>query len=148
MKECPKCGVWMYEFDPRTETEKCHKCGYEKKIANVREYYIEHDVTYKLLLSSWEEHVKPDKAFHFCLSSGIFTDEKATSLAEFAKKVRVIRLESLEYHLTRGDFERWITDVIGDPKLAKQIGKLREQNRIDSKLRGRLYKTILVNSTK
>lgn len=146
LKECPKCGVWMFDFDPRREIEKCLNCGYEKIIENVREYYIANDMTYKLFLSISEVNVKSDQAFIFHSSSDICIGEEAKSLEELATKVKEIPFKSLQYHFLRGDFERWITDVIGNSKLAKQISKLREQNNIDSTLRDRLYKTILVGS--
>ena len=148
MRECPKCNVWMLDFDPRTKKEKCYNCGYEKKIANVREYYIEHDVTFKLFLSSSEKTVEPDKAFFFYLSSGVSIGEKALSLQEFATKVKEVNFESFKFHLVRGDFERWVADVIGDSELAEKIKELREENRVDSMLRDRLFKTILASSIK
>jgi len=146
VEECPKCGVWMFVVDPRNEVEKCYNCGFERKITNLREYYIKKDVTYKLFLFSGKS-AKPDKAFCFHLSSGVFIGEKATSLEEFANKVKEVNFESLKFHFLRGDFERWVAEVIGDSKLAEEIRKLREQNRVDSTLRGRLYKTILASST-
>jgi DNA-directed RNA polymerase subunit M/transcription elongation factor TFIIS len=142
MKQCPKCGVWMFEVDPQNEVEKCYNCGYERKIENVREYYIKNDVTFKLSLFS-EKSVKDDKAFYFHSSSGVFIGEKATSLEEFANKIRRIDFESFKYHFVRGDFEKWIAEVIGNPELAEQIKKLRRQNKIDSKARNRLCKTVL-----
>ena len=145
MKECPKCGVWMFEVDPRNEIEKCYSCGYERKITNMREYYFREDVTYKLFILSGER-AKPDKAFHFQFSSGVFTGETASSLEEFVNKVKKVDFESLKFHFLRGDFERWIADVIRDLKLAEQIRELREQNCVDSTLRDQLYKTILASS--
>ena len=146
MKECPRCGVWTFEFDPHTETENCYRCGFKRKITNVTEYYIKNDVTYKLFLSSSEESVEPDKAFFFHISSDICIGEKATSLEELANKVKEIDFKSLEFHFVRGDFEKWIADVVGDLKLAEQIREMREQNRVDSTLRYRLFKTILASS--
>lgn len=147
MKECPKCGVWMLEVDPRNEIEKCYNCGYERKIANMREYCFREDVTYKLFIFSGPR-AKPDEVFHFQLSSGVFTGEKAASLEELVNKVKKVDFESLKFHFLRGDFERWIADVLRDSKLAEQIRELREQNHVDSTLRDQLYKTILSCSIK
>lgn len=140
MKECPRCGVWMLEVDPRNETEKCYNCGFERKIGNIKEYYFRKDVTYKLFSV---ESVEPDKAFRFHLSSTVFTGEKATSLEEFAKKIRLIDIKSLEFHLARRDFEKWIADVFGDRQLAEEIGKLNKKKPVESKLRDELYNIIL-----
>lgn len=148
MRECPKCSVWMFDFDPRTKTEKCYNCGYEKRIANLEEYYIKHDVTYKLFLSSSEEPVEPDKAFFFRSSSGVSIGEKALSIQELANKVKEVSFESFRFHLTRGDFERWIADVIGDSELAAKIEKLRKENHITPILRNRLFRIIIASSIK
>lgn len=145
MKKCPKCGVWMLEVDPHNEIEKCYNCGYERKITNVKEYYLENDVTFKLSLFSGKS-VRPDKAFYFCSSSGGFIGEKAMSLEEFAKKIKEIDFESFKFHFLRGDFERWIAEAVGDSELAEKIRKLRKQNMVDSRVRNRLYKTVLAQS--
>jgi len=148
LRECPNCGIWMLEFDPRTEKEHCYNCGYEKEITNVKEYYIHHDVTCKLFLWYSGKTVEPEKAFVFYSSSGTSIGEKASSLWELASKVQEVDSQSLEYHLARGDFERWIADVIGDSELAAKIGKLREANHVDYVFRDRLYRTILASSIK
>lgn len=136
----------MLDFNPRTKTEKCYNCGYEKKIANLKEYYLKHDVTYKLFLSSSEETVEPNKAFFFHLSSGVPIGEKARSIQELANKVKDVNFESFRFHLVRGDFERWVTDVIGDSELAGKIEKLRKENHINPMLRNRLFRIILASS--
>lgn len=135
----------MFDFDPHNEIEKCYNCGYERQIENVKEYYVKNDVTFKLFLFSGK-NVKPDKAFYFRSSSGALMGEEATSLDEFANKIKEIDFESFKSHFLRGDFERWIAEAIGDLELAEQITKLREQNMVDSNVRNRLYKTVLARS--
>lgn len=143
MKECPQCGVWMFEVDPRNETEKCYNCGFERKIENIKEYYFREDVTYKLFSV---KSVEPEKAFRFYLSSEVFTGERATSLEEFAKRIRLIDIKSLKFHLARRDFERWIVNVFGDRQLAGEISELSKKKPIEPKLRDELYNIILART--
>jgi len=140
LKKCPKCGVWMLEVDPHDEAERCYNCGYEKKIQNIKEYYFEKDVTYKLFSVKSAE---PDKAFYFHISQGVFAGEKAASLEEFAKKIKLIDIKSLEFHLQRRDFERWMVDVFGEAKLAEEIRKLWSKKPNEPTLREQLYSIIL-----
>lgn len=61
------------------------------------------------------------KGFHFYTASGKFTGETATSLDAFEKKLQVVPDASVNFHLQRGDFQKWIEDTLGDDKLAKRI---------------------------
>jgi len=55
-----------------------------------------------------------ENAFYFFTSIGNYTGENATSLEEFVNKVREVNLKSLEFHLYRGDFEKWVAEVLED----------------------------------
>jgi len=52
-----------------------------------------------------------EKAFYFFTSIGNYTGESASSLKEFMEKINEVNLKSLEFHLHRGDFEKWIAEV-------------------------------------
>jgi hypothetical protein len=45
----------------------------------------------------------------------------------------------LNFHIERGDFEKWVSDVLKDEKLAKEIGKLKSQKLHGQALRNHLY---------
>ncbi len=62
-----------------------------------------------------------EKGFHFYTGQGRFTGETATDLYAFENKLQVVPAESVNYHLQRGDFQKWLQDTIGDDKLAKKI---------------------------
>ena len=62
-----------------------------------------------------------EKGFHFYTASGNFTGETATSLDAFEQKIQVVPAGSVSFHLQRGDFQKWISDTLGDDKLAKRI---------------------------
>ncbi len=79
------------------------------------------------------------QAFYFFTSIGNYTGESAVSLEEFAKKILRINSKSIEFHLYRGDFEKWITDTLEDMTLAGKIKNLKELKPIGIDLRDRLY---------
>jgi hypothetical protein len=62
-----------------------------------------------------------EKGFHFYTALGNFTGETATSLDAFEQKLQVVPDASVNFHLQRGDFQKWISDTLGDDKLAKRI---------------------------
>ena len=80
-----------------------------------------------------------EKAFYFFTSIGNYTGESATSLEEFTKKILDVNIKSLEFHLYRGDFVKWVAQTLEDRILAKKINQLKELKPIGIDLRDRLY---------
>jgi hypothetical protein len=80
-----------------------------------------------------------EQAFYFFTSIGNYTGESATSLEDFAKKLLKTNIKSLEFHLYRGDFEKWITGTLEDSALASKVRQLKELKPIGIDLRDRLY---------
>ena len=68
-----------------------------------------------------------DEAFYFFTTIGNCTGQSANSLEEFLSRIKEINEKSLEFHLFREDFEKWIALTIGDARLAKDIKTLRAQ---------------------
>jgi alpha-amylase len=66
-----------------------------------------------------------EKGFHFYTAPGNFTQETATSIDTFEKKLQIIPTNSVKFHLQRGDFQKWIEDTIGDNELAKRISLIK-----------------------
>jgi len=83
-----------------------------------------------------------EKAFYFFTSIGNYTGESATSLKEFTDKINEVNEKSLEFHFYRGDFEKWIVEVLEDKDLAEYVRKLRGQGLTGDELRIQLYTTI------
>jgi hypothetical protein len=79
------------------------------------------------------------QAFYFFTSIGNYTGESAVSLEEFAKKILQVNSKSIEFHLYRGDFEKWITGTLEDMTLADKIKNLKVLKPIGIDLRDRLY---------
>ena len=82
------------------------------------------------------EHVAP---FYFCIDIGNYTGMSAASYEEFLACIRKVNVKSLSFHLHREDFEKWVLGILKDGKLAKEIGKLRNQKLGGQALRNRLH---------
>jgi hypothetical protein len=80
-----------------------------------------------------------EKAFYFFTSIGNYTGVWASSLGEFVKKILDVDVKSLEFHLYRGDFEKWITETVKDNALANKLRQLKALKPIGIDLRDRLY---------
>jgi len=79
-----------------------------------------------------------DEAFYFFTAIGNYTGQSASSLEEFLNRITEIDAKSLEFHLFREDFEKWMSSTIGDARLAESIKLLRAQKASGNDLRGRL----------
>ncbi len=68
-------------------------------------------------------------SYEFARSSGLTVQ----SLQEFYSALKTIEATSIEYHIERGDFERWLSQVVGDEQLAVKIAAISNSKR---KLKG------------
>lgn len=80
-----------------------------------------------------------ENAFYFFTSIGNYTGENAASLEEFVDKVREVNMKSLEFHLFRGDFEKWAAEVLEDGELAEEIKKLKNLKLVGDALKDQLH---------
>ena len=78
--------------------------------------------------------VPAERAFYFYTDYGKYTGTYARSLEEFAETLEKISVESIRFHLRRGDFQVWIRDL-GDPGLAEALDSIDEPNLNDRELR-------------
>jgi hypothetical protein len=83
-----------------------------------------------------------EKAFYFFTSIGNYTGESAASLKEFAEKINEVNIKSLEFHLYRRDFEKWIDETLEDKELAIEIRNLRSLNYSGTMLKEHLYSIV------
>ncbi len=79
-----------------------------------------------------------ENAFYFFTSIGNYIGEKAASLEEFVERVREVNVKSLEFHLYRGDFERWTDQTLEDRELAERIRSLKSLSPLGDSLRDQL----------
>ncbi len=85
------------------------------------------------------ERVAP---FHFYVDIGDYTGISAASYEDFLTSIKKVKAKSLSFHVKRGDFEKWVSNVLKDRKLAKEIGKIKNQKLRGQALRNRLYRII------
>ncbi len=88
--------------------------------------------------------VPNEKAFYFFEANGQYTGVSAKSLEEFMERVRSeLSSESVEFHVERQDFEKWISGVFGDEKLAEEIRNIRLSGVKGETLRRALHVALL-----
>ena len=83
-----------------------------------------------------------EKAFYFFTSIGNYTGESAASLREFLEKINEVNVKSLEFHLCRTDFEKWIDETLEDKELAVEIRNLRILNYSGTTLKEHLHSVV------
>jgi hypothetical protein len=83
-----------------------------------------------------------EKAFYFFTSIGNYTGESASSLKEFMYKINEVNVKSLEFHFYRGDFEKWVAEVLEDKKLADGIREMQKTDVTSDVLRSRLSEVV------
>lgn len=83
----------------------------------------------------------PENAFLFYRDIGVSAGKSASSLPEFAQIIRDLEETSVEFHLVRGDFEKWIS-FIGDHQLSSKVMKIKGLGLRGADLRDKLYETI------
>ena len=87
-----------------------------------------------------------EKGFHFYTAHGKYTGETATNLDTFEKKIQVVPAASIDFHLKRGDFQKWIEGTLGDEELAKRI-KLIELTDLTEEMRKELLAIVQTRIT-
>ena len=85
--------------------------------------------------------VKPENAFLFYLSDGVSTGNSAQNLSQLFEMIKTVEIKSIEFHLQRGDFEKWIR-YLGDNILAMQIAKVRKMPLEGEKVREKVVDVI------
>ena len=80
-----------------------------------------------------------ENAFYFFTSIGNYSGVSAASLEEFIEKIKEVNIKSLEFHLYRGDFQKWADETLEDRELAERIGSLQILKPVGDVLRDQLY---------
>jgi len=82
------------------------------------------------------------KTFFFYTSYGNYAGENAHSLEEFYEKVEKISIMSLEFHLYRGDFEKWFINIWNAKDLANKIRQIRLKQVKGEELRTQIMQAV------
>ena len=85
--------------------------------------------------------VSHERAFYFYAEVGRPLDAVAHSLKEFGERLKSVDAKSLQFHLERGDFEKWVY-MLGDAELAKALVKVKKSALAGEKLRTELVRVI------
>jgi alpha-amylase len=80
-------------------------------------------------------------SYDFVRSSGL----NVNSLIDFVATLETVDFSSIRFHMEKGDFERWIRQVIGDDKLADKIASVSRSKR---KLKGEALRKRIISITK
>jgi hypothetical protein len=83
----------------------------------------------------------PDESFNFYVEIDQPLGVSSDNLSDFCDQIKSVDIRSIEFHVTRGDFESW-TRSLGDIELAKRLRLIREANLTGEKLRETLYKAL------
>lgn len=86
--------------------------------------------------------VSNDAGFNFYVDVGKPLGFTAASLEEFYRLLRQVCSDSIEFHLYRGDFERWLGEVVKDKELADAFSKLKTAELHGEDLRKAVLKTV------
>jgi hypothetical protein len=82
-----------------------------------------------------------DKSFNFYAGLGKPLGIQAHGLQDFCNKILKINADSVDFHMTRGDFEAWFTGL-GDVELAKKTALLKQKKIGGEEQRNRLQKIV------
>ena len=55
---------------------------------------------------------EPVTPFHFCVDIGDYTGISAFSYEDFLTSIKQVKAKSLSFHVERGDFQKWVLDVL------------------------------------
>jgi hypothetical protein len=82
------------------------------------------------------------KRFFFHDPNNASFEQTAASLWEFREALEQVPQKSLQYHLQREDFERWLKKTLHDEELTRRISKIRRRNLSNSALRQALLEVV------
>jgi len=82
-----------------------------------------------------------EQSFHFYADFGKPLNIHAASLSDFCDKILKIDINSVEFHINRGDFEAWFMGL-GDNELARKTLLLKELKMSGEDLRNKLSEII------
>jgi hypothetical protein len=83
-------------------------------------------------------HLPTDKAFHFYTGIHEYSGVHANSLSDFCDKVEKVNVKSVEFHVSRRDFENWFKSL-GDAEFAKRMSVIHSMNLHGEDLRKKVH---------
>jgi hypothetical protein len=86
--------------------------------------------------------VPQEKAFQFYIGVDRPLGFSAYSLEEFCRLIKQVCSDSLDFHLYRGDFQNWLSQVVDDKELADEVGGFKTSGLYGEDFRKALLKAI------
>ena len=86
--------------------------------------------------------VSAESGFNFYVDIDKPLGFSALSLDELYRTIKQVRSDSVEFHLYRGDFEKWLQEVCKDEDLAKAFGTSKSEELKGENLRKALLQAI------
>ncbi len=91
--------------------------------------------------------VPENMRFTFYVAVGEPTAESAGSIKEFYDQAAKVNALSLEFHLSRGDFECWFQEAMADADFAKELASLKSKDLKGEELRKALLEALATKSS-
>lgn len=86
----------------------------------------------------------PDwKKFYFHTPDGRYLNKAAGNLWEFREILGEISIDSVVYHMRRGDFEHWLREALHDEELSRQVHKIGDRELEGEALRQALLGAVI-----
>jgi hypothetical protein len=89
-----------------------------KAAAAPKKQAFSNDIAQRIL-----RRVSYQEGFRFSRGIGDYTGQVATSLDDFAEMLKTVDLKSIDFHMERHDFEKWVLGVFGDEELEHMINR-------------------------
>ena len=70
------------------------------------------------------------------------TDITANTLVEFYEDIKKVSVDSLEFHIYRGDFENWLKDACNESEFAQEVVVVKDADLKGEELRAELLKVL------
>lgn len=86
--------------------------------------------------------VPRENGFHFYYGIDQPSEFIAESPEQFYNFIKQVRVESIEFHLYRGDFKNWLNDVLKDTEVASEFERARAADLEGETLRSELLKLL------
>lgn len=80
--------------------------------------------------------------FHFSTGIGKYVGLSAESLKDFYELAKKVDVASLEFHVSRGDFEKWTKDSLDDIIFAEEFKRIKKLELKGEILRNEIIKAI------
>ena len=127
------------DLDPSQLTQHMQKLTQEGYLKKVRGGFAITDKGKNVLRVA--SPVPWNMRFNFYSAIGQPTGVSAGTIKEFYDLVLKVNVASLDFHISRGDFENWFRNAAGDAEFADELAKIKKTGLTGEELRKAVAKT-------